>query len=170
MIHPFRARGSDDAAAEPRPARSPSPSPRGRPGDGGDAAGAGLPPRPDGRLRDALAQLIAGVLALHEAGKLHCDIKPLNVRVTPAGRVVLLDFGLVSEGPAEPDPYESGIAGSVSYMSPEQAPGQVLTEATDWYAVGAMLFEALTGTVPFRGPVTGVLRAKQQAEPPPRRG
>lgn len=118
------------------------------------------------RLRDALAQLTAGVLALHEAGKRHCDIKPLNVRVTPEGRVVLLDFGLVSEGPAESELYESGIAGSVSYMSPEQASGQPLTDATDWYAVGAVLFEALTGTVPFKGPVGEVLRAKQHAEPP----
>jgi serine/threonine protein kinase len=119
------------------------------------------------RLRDALAQLTAGVLALHDAGKRHCDIKPLNVRVTPEGRVVLLDFGLVSEGPAEADLHEGGIAGSVSYMSPEQAGGQPVTEATDWYAVGAVLYEALTGTVPFRGPIGEVLRAKQQADVPP---
>jgi serine/threonine protein kinase len=138
---------------------------------GGSALPAGVVLRGEGpqtdRLRDALAQLTAGVLALHEAGKRHCDIKPLNVRVTPEGRVVLLDFGLVSEGPAEPDPFESGIAGSVSYMSPEQAAGQSLTEATDWYSVGSVLFEAMTGTVPFKGSVTEVLRAKQQSDAPP---
>ncbi|HEY7509434.1 MAG TPA: AAA family ATPase, partial [Vicinamibacteria bacterium] len=123
-------------------------------------------PRVDA-LRDALAQLAAGAIALHAAGKLHCDIKPLNVRVTPEGRVVLLDFGLVSEGAGETALGEGGIAGTVPYMSPEQGTGGPMTPASDWYSVGAMLYEALTGTVPFHGTVADVLRAKQQHEPPP---
>jgi serine/threonine protein kinase len=142
------------------------------PGAGGPPS---EPPEPAGsfavapqmeRLRDALAQLASGLLALHDSGKRHCDIKPLNVRVTPEGRLVLLDFGLVHEGPGQADLYDSGIAGSVHYMSPEQASGQPLAAATDWYSVGVMLFEALTGTVPFKGSITEVLRAKQQVEPP----
>jgi serine/threonine protein kinase len=118
-------------------------------------------------LRDALGQLAAGMSALHAAGKLHCDIKPLNVRVTPEGRAVLLDFGLVSEGTAEPAPHDGGVMGTVPYMSPEQAMAQAMTPASDWYSLGAMLYEALTGTVPFRGGIADVLRAKQQSEPPP---
>jgi serine/threonine protein kinase len=137
----------------------------GRPGGQVGPRPARVAPRLD-PLRDALAQLTAGILALHGAGKLHCDIKPLNVRVTPEGRVVLLDFGLVSES-TEPLPLDSGVVGTVPYMSPEQALGQPLIEASDWYSLGAMLYEALTGTVPFRGTVAEVLRAKQQSEPPP---
>jgi hypothetical protein len=126
----------------------------------------GMLPRVDA-LRDALAQLAAGTMALHAAGKLHCDIKPMNVRVTPAGRVVLLDFGLVAEGGADPVLGEGGIAGTVPYMSPEQAAGNPMDVASDWYSVGAMLYEALTGRVPFHGAVADVLRAKQAHEPPP---
>jgi serine/threonine protein kinase len=137
----------------------------GRPGEPVPPRTAPVAPRFE-PLREALAQLTTGILALHEAGKLHCDIKPLNVRVTPEGRVVLLDFGLVNEGAAQPSPHDGGIVGTVPYMSPEQAMNQPMIEASDWYSLGAMLYEALTGSVPFRGPVTDVLRAKQQSEPP----
>jgi serine/threonine protein kinase len=142
-------------------------------GDTSATAGGDVPPRGRGLsprydvLRDALGQLASGVMALHAAGKLHCDIKPLNVRVTPEGRVVLLDFGLVSEGPSDPAPHDGGIMGTVPYMSPEQAVAHAMTPASDWYSLGAMLYEALTGTVPFRGGVAEVLRAKQQSEPAP---
>ncbi|HVR72505.1 MAG TPA: serine/threonine-protein kinase, partial [Vicinamibacteria bacterium] len=138
--------GTDDGHARPR--------------------GRAVSPRLD-VLREALGQLTAGMIALHAAGKLHCDIKPLNVRVTPEGRVVLLDFGLVSEGAFEPAPHDGGIMGTVPYMSPEQAMARAMTPASDWYSLGAMLYESLTGTVPFRGPIAEVLRAKQQSEPPP---
>jgi serine/threonine protein kinase len=82
--------------------------------------------------------------ALHAAGKLHRDIKPANVMVTNEGRVVL-DFGLVSEIMDEPD---SQLCGTPHHMSPEMAEGRPLTEQSDWYSVGVMLYEALTGTLP----------------------
>ncbi len=112
-----------------------------------------------GRLRAVLKQLVAGVRALHAAGKLHRDIKPSNMLVTPDGRVVLLDFGLVSQR-RQGVSGDRGLMGTPAYMSPEQAQDQPLGPASDWYSVGVVLFEALTGVLPFRGAVAEVLAAK----------
>ena len=115
----------------------------------------------EGRLRAVLTQLVAGVRALHAAGKLHRDIKPSNMLVTPDGRVVLLDFGLVSQR-RHGVSGDHGLMGTPAYMSPEQAQAdaQPLGPASDWYSVGVVLFEALTGVLPFRGAVSEVLAAK----------
>ncbi|HZO15295.1 MAG TPA: AAA family ATPase [Polyangiaceae bacterium] len=101
------------------------------------------------RLRAALRQLVAGVKKLHDAGVLHRDLKPSNVLVERDGRVVILDFGLA--GSDRPADRESSLraAGTPVYMAPEQAAGRALTPAADWYAVGVMLYQALTGVVPF---------------------
>ena len=102
------------------------------------------------RLRKALSQLAQGLMALHAAGKLHRDVKPGNVLVTPNGRVVLLDFGLVLEVERQGEaagPDEQG-AGTKRYMSPEQRQGLRMTASSDWYSVGVMLYEALTGVRP----------------------
>lgn len=123
-------------------------------------------PADPSRLRPALRQLAEGVHALHTAGKLHRDIKPSNVLVTDEGRVVLLDFGLVRGTDDAPLDLE-GIVGTPSYMSPEQAAGAPVHEASDWYAVGAILYEALTGRRPYRGDHLAVIAKKQTQDPPP---
>ena len=120
------------------------------------------------RLRHVLPQLVDAVLALHDAGKLHRDLKPSNVLVTEEGRAVLLDFGLVTDlrraGPLVS--LEQSISGTPEFMSPEQAFGAELTEASDWYAVGVILYEALTGALPFTGPPLRILQHKQLVDAP----
>ena len=117
----------------------------------------------EARLRGALIQLVDALVALHRAGKLHRDLKPSNVLVTAQGRLALLDFGLVA-GMAEGDPEKLAV-GTPVYMSPEQAADQPLDEASDWYSVGCMVYEALTGRRPFEGDSEQVMTRKQTELP-----
>ncbi len=113
------------------------------------------------RLRDGLAQLVAGIRVLHAHGVLHRDLKPANVLVTAEGRVVLLDFGLAVRSDADAQTSVLGaLMGTPTYMAPEQAMGRAVAEATDWYALGIMLYEALFGSLPFSGTVQDILAAK----------
>lgn len=116
------------------------------------------------RLSTALRQLVAGVTELHRRGKLHRDIKPSNVLVTGAGRLVILDFGLIAESAAL---VHTGdwAGGTPAFMSPEESAGIPPTNASDWYAVGVTLYEALTGVLPFAGTAADVIRAKQESDP-----
>jgi len=117
------------------------------------------------RLRAALRQLAEGLACLHAAGKVHRDLKPSNLLVTPTGRVVLIDFGVIGEV-ADPDADRGLVVGTVNYMAPEQVRGEHVDAAADWYAVGVLLFEALTGRRPFEGPSDDVGQRKQSLDAP----
>lgn len=127
-----------------------------------------FPVRDVGRLRDAFGQLAAGLMAIHAAGKLHRDVKPSNVIVTLTGRVVLLDFGVASDlADRQGHGVEYAMAGTPAYMAPEQASLARATPASDWYAVGVVLYEALATRLPFEGAPPAILFSKAQRPPPP---
>jgi serine/threonine protein kinase/tetratricopeptide (TPR) repeat protein len=128
-----------------------------------DSFGAGNFLLDEDRLRAALRQLAEGVNRLHELGKLHRDLKPSNVLVTDEGRVVILDFGLVED--INPELHETLLAGTPDYMSPEQGAQTAISKASDWYSVGVMLYQALTGRLPFRGKFFEVMLRKQTRDP-----
>jgi serine/threonine protein kinase/tetratricopeptide (TPR) repeat protein len=130
-------------------------------------AGSGAQVGDETRLRAALHRLLDGLLAIHGAGRLHRDIKPSNVMVTPEGRVVLLDFGVVGEVGKGSERVEDLVLGTPAYMAPEQARASQVGPPADFYAMGVMLYESLTGQLPFDGPPDEVLYAKQQGRPRP---
>jgi len=117
-------------------------------------------------LRACLDQLVHGVMALHDAGLLHLDLKPANVLVARDGRVVVLDFGLTR--PQRPNEGETrGIAGTPMYIAPEVLQGQAPSPASDWYALGVMLYQALAGRPPFTGSAHQYMVAKSHRDPSP---
>jgi hypothetical protein len=100
-------------------------------------------------VKETFRQLAEGLAFLHAHGVVHRDVKPTNVLITPEGRVVLLDFGLAIDAASDPALEAGLVVGTPGYMSPEQIAMTRATPASDWYSLGVMLYQALTGRKPF---------------------
>lgn len=99
-----------------------------------------------------VVQVLDALGAAHAAGIIHRDVKPQNVIVMQSGKVKLMDFGIAREVNANTVTFTgSTVLGSVHYLSPEQAKGLPVAEGSDIYSTGIMLYEMLTGKVPFDG-------------------
>lgn len=108
-------------------------------------------PFPIPRAISLALQILAALGFAHQKGIVHRDIKPQNVMVTPDGQVKVTDFG-IARAAASGQLTETGtVLGTVYYCSPEQAQGKAVTPASDLYSVGVVLYEMLTGRLPFEG-------------------
>src|SRR3954468_13214108 len=128
-----------------------------------------LPPR---TTIEYAAQIASALATAHDAGLVHRDLKPGNIMVTPRGLVKVLDFGLALQ--TMPGDFSSTVtaqgvlAGTVAYMSPEQAQGQAVDSRSDVFAFGCVLYEMLTGRQAFHNEnAVATLAAILHDEPAP---
>ena len=101
-------------------------------------------------IADIAAQIADGLASAHQAGVIHCDIKPANIVVQPGGLVKITDFGIAML-PTGSRSFIGSVAGSPKYISPEQVVGRPVDARSDLFSLGAVLYELLTGTPPFAG-------------------
>jgi len=116
-----------------------------------------------------MVQACAGVGYAHRAGLVHCDIKPHNFIVTPDNRLKVTDFGIArAMSTIQPDERADVVWGSPQYFSPEQAVGEAPSPSSDVYSLGVVLYEVLTGALPFNAPSSEELaRMHLEANPIP---
>jgi serine/threonine protein kinase len=129
----------------------------------------------DGRLKDARAvveiarKIARGLHKAHELGIIHRDLKPDNIMIDADGEPIVMDFGLARRADEEVQLTAAGkLFGTPAYMSPEQvdADPTKIGPATDIYSLGVVLYQMLTGRLPFQGSLTSILRQIGSAEPP----
>src|SRR3954470_17617378 len=119
------------------------------------------------RAIDYAIQILHAAAFAHRRGVIHRDFKPHNVMVGPDGRLKVTDFGIARAGASEMT--ETGsIMGTAQYLSPEQAQGQRVGAPPDLYSIGVIMFEMLTGRVPFTGDSAVSIALKHVGEQPPR--
>jgi eukaryotic-like serine/threonine-protein kinase len=126
-------------------------------------------PSPIGIAIDYTRQILSALRFAHRNGIVHRDIKPHNVIVDGEGRVKVMDFGIARAGAASQMTEAGSIIGTAQYLSPEQARGAPVDQTSDLYSTGIVLYELLTGTVPFTGetPVEIAMKHLSQVPAPP---
>ena len=123
-------------------------------------------PLPPVEAIDAAQQILAALGAAHRRDVIHRDVKPQNVLVAEDGHLKVTDFGIARAGAASDMTEAGSVIGTAQYLSPEQARGDEVTAASDCYAVGIVLYEMLTGRVPFDGGPAVAVAMKQISDPP----
>lgn len=114
-----------------------------------------------------IAKEIASALeSAHRNNLVHCDIKPHNILVMPDGHIKVTDFGIARAVSTSTMTYSGSVMGSVHYFSPEQAKGTVITTKSDVYSLGVVLYEMLTGKLPFNGETSVSIALKHLQEEP----
>ncbi|MFD1440029.1 Stk1 family PASTA domain-containing Ser/Thr kinase [Lacticaseibacillus hegangensis] len=108
-------------------------------------------PIPYQRVIDIMEQILAGIQVAHDHNIIHRDLKPQNIMIDQDGNAKITDFGIAVALSDNSMTQTNSLLGSVHYLSPEQARGSMPTRQSDIYALGIILFEMLTGTVPFEG-------------------
>jgi eukaryotic-like serine/threonine-protein kinase len=122
-------------------------------------------PAPPDAAVDVTIQILRAARFAHQRGVVHRDIKPHNVLIDPEGRVKVTDFGIARAGAS--DMTETGsVMGTAQYLSPEQAQGEPVDARSDLYSIGIVLYELLTGRVPFDAESTVTVALKQVSEAP----
>jgi beta-lactam-binding protein with PASTA domain/predicted Ser/Thr protein kinase len=117
------------------------------------------------RAIELTEQVLRAARFAHKRGVVHRDLKPHNVIVDDEGRVKVTDFGIARAGSSEITQTGS-IMGTARYLSPEQAQGEAVGPSSDLYAIGILLYELLTGTVPFEGESVVAIALRHLSEPP----
>jgi serine/threonine-protein kinase len=112
-------------------------------------------------------QLADALAAVHGAGLVHRDVKPQNVLRTTGGTIKLGDFGIARSHDSTALTEVGAVLGTACYLAPEQARGEPAAAAADLYALGVVLYQALTGRVPHRAATLAELVAARELEPPP---
>src|SRR4029077_19349090 len=116
---------------------------------------------------DVVVQILRAARFAHKRGVVHRDLKPHNVIIDEEGRARVTDFGIARAGASDMT-LTGSIMGTAQYLSPEQAQGHVVSGASDLYSIGVILYELLTGVVPFEGETAVAIAYKQvSAEPRP---